>query len=97
MLNICGLPSLQHSEVRWKIAPLFGHLKTNKNNTKPGVAWYGSRGCKKCYKNTFAAPDCTGGAYSSSPDLLTGLNGPTSTGEGWGNNHRNMYHCTTDW
>jgi len=40
-----GLSSLQYSEVRWKIAPPFEHLKI-KNNTKRDVTRYGFRGAE---------------------------------------------------
>jgi len=40
--------------------------------------------CTKCVFGRGSAPDPTGGAYSTLPDPLAALRGPTSKGEGRG-------------
>jgi len=49
------------------------------------IATSGFLAALECTKFVFgrgSAPDSTGGAYSAPPDLLAGLRGPTSDGEG---------------
>jgi len=81
---MCGLTSLQYSEVRWKIALPFEHLKI-KNNTKLGVVFGVQKCCKiVCHQGSVTDSAESWGAYSAPPSWIKGgllLRGGTKEGE----------------